>query len=126
MIKKAVLLLFCLFSLSCNCPSDTCPPAPADTRAGASAVLAGSFAPGQLEAHYAKHGYQFGTISQEQYLAAAQQLLDSPVGGDVYGKTRANGDILRFRASTGEFAVMDSTGRIRTYFKADYRYWMRQ
>ena len=84
------------------------------------------FAPGQLEAHYAKHGYQFGSITQEQYLQGARDLLDAPGGKDVFQKARPNGDILRYRASTGEFAVMAGNGRIKTYFKTDYHYWLKQ
>ncbi len=89
-------------------------------------VKAGHFAPGQLEAHYLKHGYQFGHITQEQYLQGAQALLDASVGVDVLEKIRYNGDIEHFRVSTGEFAVMTKRGRIRTYFKTDYGYWLRQ
>ena len=90
------------------------------------AVRAGNFAPGQLEAHYQKHGYQFGGITKEQYLQGAQALLDADPGRDVLEKIRPNGDVEHFRVSTGEFAVMTRRGRIRTYFKTDYRYWMRQ
>jgi pyocin large subunit-like protein len=88
-------------------------------------VRAGDFAPGQLEAHYLKHGYQFGQITQDQYLQGAQALLDAAAGGDVLEKIRPNGDIEHFRVSTGEFAVMTERGRIRTYFKTDYGYWLR-
>ena len=89
-------------------------------------VKAGDFAPGQLEAHFLKHGYQFGEITQEQYLQGAQALLDAPEGGDVLEKIRPNGDVEHFKVSTGEFAVMTQRGRIRTYFKTDYGYWIRQ
>ena len=89
-------------------------------------VRAGDFAPGQLEAHYLKHGDQFPGTTQEQYLQGARALLDAAVGGDVLEKTRFNGDVEHFRVSTGEFAVMTKRGRIRTYFKTDYRYWMKQ
>ena len=87
-------------------------------------VRAGDFAPGQLEAHYLKHGYQFGQITQEQYLQGAQALLDAAVGVDVLEKIRPSGDVEHFRVSTGEFAVMTQRGRIRTYFKTDYGYWI--
>lgn len=89
-------------------------------------VKAGNFAPGQLEAHYLKHGYQFGQITQEQYLKGAQALLNASPGGDVLEKIRHNGDVEHFRVSTGEFAVMTKRGRIRTYFKTDYGYWLRK
>ena len=89
-------------------------------------VRAHNFAQGQLEAHYAKHGYQFGSISQEEYLHAAQALLDAEPSSDVLEKIRTNGDIEHYRVSTSEFAVMTKRGRIRTYFKTNYRYWLRQ
>jgi pyocin large subunit-like protein len=87
-------------------------------------VKAGEFAPGQLEAHYLKHGYQFGGITKEQYLKGAQELLDSAVGTDVLEKIRPNGDVEHYRVSTGEFAVMTRRGRIRTYYKSNYGYWL--
>jgi pyocin large subunit-like protein len=89
-------------------------------------IKAGDFAPGQLEAHYLKHGDQFGNITQEQYLQGARALLDAVAEGDVLEKVRQNGDVERYRASTGEFAVMTKRGRIRTYFKTDYGYWLKQ
>ena len=89
-------------------------------------VKAGNFAPGQLQAHFAKHGYQFGTISEEEYLEDARKLLDAPVGNDLLEKVRPNGDIERYRPSTNEFSVMTRTGRIRTYFIANDRYWYKQ
>jgi len=90
------------------------------------AVQAHDFAPGQLEAHYEKHGGQFGEITIDQYLDQARNLLDAPPSNDILEKIRPNGDILHYRASTGEFAVMTKRGRIRTYFKTDIGYWMRQ
>ena len=83
------------------------------------AVRAGDFAPGKLEEHYLKHGYQFGQITQEQYLHDAQALLDAGPGGDILEKIRPNGDVEHFRMSSGEFSVMTKRGRIRTYFKTD-------
>lgn len=88
-------------------------------------VQAGDFAPDQLEAHYLKHGYQFGPITQDQYLQGARALLDAPPDTDVLEKVRSNGDIEHYRMSTGEFAVMTKRGRIRTYLKTNYWYWIR-
>ncbi len=89
-------------------------------------LQAGDFAPGQLEAHYLKHGYQFGEMTQEEYLQGAQELLDTSPSDDVLERIRPNGDVEHFRVSTGEFAVMTKRGRIRTYFKTDMGYWMRE
>ena len=88
-------------------------------------VQAGNFAPGRLDEHYWKHGYQFGHITEEQYLHDAQALLDASPGADVLEKIRPDSDVEHFRESTGEFAVMTKRGRIRTYFKTDYIYWIR-
>lgn len=87
-------------------------------------VKATHFAPGELEVHYLKHGYQFGQITQEQYLQGAQALLDAEPGGDILEKIRFNGDVEHYRVSTGEFAVMTKRGRIRTYYKTNYGYWI--
>jgi len=89
------------------------------------AVQAENFAPGKLEEHYLKHGYQFGQITKEQYLKGAQELLDARPGKDVLEKIRSNGDVEHFRVSTGEFAVMTKRGRIRTYYRSNYLYWLR-
>jgi len=124
-----LLAVFCLFNISCS-KEEGETPAPLQAYTGYSSTTtsssAGNFAPGQLEAHYQKHGYQFGGITQEEYLQGARALLDAPVSNDVLEKVRANGDVLRYRPSTGEFAVKAADGRIRTYFKADYQYWLRQ
>jgi len=87
-------------------------------------VQAHDFAPGELDEHYLKHGYQFGQITEEQYLEDARALLDAVPGGDVLEKTRPDGDVEHYRVSTGEFAVMTKRGRIRTYFKTNYNYWI--
>lgn len=121
-----LFLLIGLFGVSCS-QRDTAAPPSLETHAGnVSRLKAGDFAPGQLQAHYLKHAYQFGDIEQQDYLADARALLDVPAGKDVLEKIRPNGDILHYRVSTGEFAVMASDGRIRTYFKTDYQYWMKQ
>jgi pyocin large subunit-like protein len=115
-----------IFALSCSNQDATQSNYQESNKNYVSRVKAGDFAPGQLEAHYLKHGNEFGNITKEQYLENARALLDASPSKDILEKTRANGDILHYRVSTGEFAVMTRAGRIRTYFKADYRYWMRQ
>lgn len=89
-------------------------------------VKAGDFAPGQLQAHFLKHGYQFGAISEHEYLEDARKLLNADAASGVLAKTRENGDILHYNPKTREFAVMTAEGRIRTYFIADDNYWNKQ
>ncbi|MDD5194812.1 MAG: hypothetical protein PHQ96_03940 [Candidatus Omnitrophica bacterium] len=125
-LRFFLVVLVALFTLSCSNQPAT-PAAASEANAGYAAnVKAGDFVPGELEAHYVKHGAEFGAITKEQYLQSARALLNAAPGQDVLEKTRSNGDILHYRISTGEFAVMTARGRIRTYFKADYKYWMRQ
>ena len=89
-------------------------------------LKAKDFAPGQLQAHFLKHGYQFGEISESNYLEDARNLLNAPAGNDILEKVRANGDVEHYRPGTHEFAVMTKTGRIRTYFIANDSYWEKQ
>lgn len=125
-LKYFFLIFLCICAFSCS-QRDTSPPfIPKSNANYLSNVKAKDLSLGQLEAHYLKHGYQFGNISQNQYLEGARNLLNAPVGNDLLEKTRSNGDILHYRVSTGEFAVMASDGRIKTYFKTDYQYWMKQ
>ncbi len=89
-------------------------------------VKAANFLSGQLQAHFLKHGYQFGEITELDYLEDARKLLDASPDGDVLEKIRDNGDIEHYRESTHEFAVMTKMGCIRTFFKANNAYWDRQ
>jgi pyocin large subunit-like protein len=125
-LRYSFLIFLCIFALSCSQRDVSSVVVPKSNASYASNVKAGDFAPGQLEAHYLKHGYQFGNITQEEYLENAKALLNTPPGENVLEKTRSNGDVLHYRISTGEFAVMANDGRIKTYFKTDYQYWLRQ
>jgi pyocin large subunit-like protein len=125
------LLFFALFlivvsSFSCS-PKETSTDSYAKRpTAQIRSVWAKDFGPGQLDAHYLKHKGEFKDITKEEYLNAARLLLNSVPNDDILEKRRDNGDVLHYRVSTGEFSVMAKDGRIRTYFKADYRYWLRQ
>ena len=72
----------------------------------------------RLVEHYQKHGREFGSISQAQYLQLAQQLRDAPVGGDIAEVVRqSDGVISRFDRRSGAFLAADADGTIRTFFK---------
>ena len=125
-IRCFFLVILNLSLLSCEQQDSPKPRPQVSSTAAVSGVKAGQFAPGQLETHYLKHGYQFGEITLEEYWQQAQELLNAQPGGDIQQKVRPNGDIEHYRVSTGEFAVMTTTGRIRTYFKTNQKYWMKQ
>ena len=89
MLKNLIRFLLigsCLWAASCSSREDAASTNQQERPAIAAAVQAHDFAPGQLEAHYQKHGDQFGGITREQYLAKARPGLHldaKPVGWDL-------------------------------------------
>jgi hypothetical protein len=80
-----------------------------------------------LEEHYAKHGREFGKVTQDQYLRMAQQLRDARPGKNILEVKRAGG-ISKFDKRYGWFGAYDSDGTIRTFFIPNdgLRYFERQ
>jgi hypothetical protein len=80
-----------------------------------------------LEEHYAKHGHEFGQVTQEQYLQMAQQLRDSRPGKNILEAKRAHG-AAKFDKRYGWFVAYDTDGTIRTFFipNTGLRYFERQ
>ncbi len=71
----------------------------------------------QFDEHFQKHGAEFGHITQQEYLHAAQTLRDAPVGGNIEEIRRDDGTTSRFDRSTGAFLAFNRDGTIRTFFK---------
>jgi len=71
----------------------------------------------QFNEHFAKHGAEFGRVTQQEYLRAAQTLRDAPVGGNIEELRRPDGTTSRFDRASGAFIAFDSDGTIRTFFK---------
>ncbi len=67
------------------------------------------------ENHFIKHGWQTGHGNILDYVLAAHAFLKDPAQ-DIQTHTEANGDVIRFRPKTGEFAVMRPDGTVRTYY----------
>jgi pyocin large subunit-like protein len=82
----------------------------------------------QFDEHYAKHGREFGHISQQEYLHRAQALRDAPAGGPILEALKPGGVITRFDKRTGAFGAYNHDGTIRTFFipNAGERYFRRQ
>ena len=82
----------------------------------------------QLDAHYAKHGAEFGHISELEYLRLAQELRDAPVGGPILQARRPDGQFSRFDRRRGYFGAYNPDGTIRTFFIPNdgERYFRRQ
>ena len=71
----------------------------------------------QLDAHFAKHGAEFGEVTRQEYLREAQLLRDAPVGGRVEEIKRSDGTVSRLDRASGAFIAFDADGTIRTFFK---------
>jgi len=69
-----------------------------------------------FDEHYAKHGREFGNISQEDYLHRAQALRDAPVGGPILEAIKAGGVVTRFDRRTSAFGAYNPDRTIRTFF----------
>ena len=82
----------------------------------------------QLDEHYAKHGAEFGHITEAEYLRRAQDLRDAPLGGPILESRRPNGEFSRFDRRNGYFGAYNRNGTIRTFFipNAGERYFRRQ
>lgn len=81
-----------------------------------------------LREHYAKHGYEFGDITREEYLVRAQELRDAPVGGPILEAKRPDGVFSRFDKRHSYFGAYNPDRTIRTFFipAQGERYFWRQ
>ena len=89
-------------------------PAPAAAR---SAPSVGFASRQKLLDHYQKHGGEFGNVSMDEYLRAAQTLRDQALGGSIVEAVRTDGVVTRFDRDTGTFIAFNRDGIIRTCFK---------
>jgi pyocin large subunit-like protein len=82
----------------------------------------------KFDDHFVKHGREFGSITQDEYLRIAQTLRDAPVGGDILELSRGDGTVSRFDRSSGTFTAFDKDLTLRTCFKPNdgERYFKRQ
>ena len=71
----------------------------------------------QFNEHFQKHGAEFGRVTQQEYLRAAQTLRDAPVGGPIEEARRPDGTVSRFDRASGAFIAVNADGTIRTFFK---------
>ncbi len=79
---------------------------------------------GLLDSHYEKHGIEMGFDSAEEYLAAANAVVQNP--DSLHRIEEEDGDDVYFLEETNEFVVVSVDGYIRTYYYADLDYFNRQ
>ncbi len=70
-----------------------------------------------LNEHFEKHGIEMGFGSKEDYLKAANAVIQNP---DALHKLEAeDGDDVYYLEATNEFVIVSTDGYIRTYFLPD-------
>ncbi|HWZ34487.1 MAG TPA: hypothetical protein VNX18_24280 [Bryobacteraceae bacterium] len=81
-----------------------------------------------FDEHYAKHGREFGNISQDEYLRRAQTLRDTPSGGPILEADKPGGIVTKFDRRSGAFIAYNADRTIRTFFIPNdgERYFRRQ
>ncbi|WP_051656693.1 hypothetical protein [Butyrivibrio sp. AE3004] len=68
----------------------------------------------KLFEHYEKHGIDMGFVNENEYLEAANALINNP---DALHKNEADdGDDIYYLEATDEIAFVSTDGYIRTYF----------
>ena len=78
-----------------------------------------------LRIHYEKHVNEFGTVSEQEYLALANNFARKPLSYDVVQIVRSDNSVSKYCFSTNGFLVVNQDGTIRTYFKPvdKEKYW---
>jgi RHS repeat-associated protein len=93
---------------------------------GVGRIAMGFTSRANLLAHFEKHGAEFGFKLAEQYGAAASRFAATAGKEGVQAVTTKSGEKLVYNAATKEFAVVNKSGEVVTYFKANAKYWANQ
>ena len=93
---------------------------------GVGRITMGFTSRANLLAHFEKHGAEFGFKLAEQYGAAASRFAATAGKEGVQAVTTKTGEKMVYNAATKEFAVVNKSGEVVTYFKANAKYWANQ
>lgn len=74
--------------------------------------------------HYVKHGHQTDCNSMEDYLYKANMVVINK--SSLSKKQKKDGDLVYYNPKTNEFVVIAKAGYLRTYFKANDKYYNKQ
>ena len=86
----------------------------AEAEAGADEVYYEFRSNKKFEDHYDKHGIEMGFATPQEYLDAANALINNPNALHKYEKE--DGDDIYYLESTDEIAFVSQDGYLRTYF----------
>jgi filamentous hemagglutinin len=84
-------------------------------------VVIGFISKWDRDQHFEDHRDEFGgaLANAEEYEAAAKAFFNAPLAGGMMEGLRADGWMIRFNSDTNEFAICDTDGYLRTYYKPD-------
>ncbi|WP_261854536.1 RHS repeat-associated core domain-containing protein, partial [Clostridium folliculivorans] len=89
-------------------------------KGAAEAVKWKGFSKGELAEHFAKHGNEFGDITQNQYLKLAKDFATE--SNSAFRETKVGNFIIKYDEATRRILVGQEKSReIRTFYKADFR-----
>ena len=75
----------------------------------------------KLNNHYANHAFEYAdddrVSSKKDYLKVALELVQSEVGGDIYGHLNKDGHVVRYDAAHNDFVKGDPSKGVFTMFK---------
>ncbi|MEQ1823685.1 MAG: hypothetical protein ABL949_14345 [Fimbriimonadaceae bacterium] len=130
MLKRLYLLPFILLVVAISCAPRSESPTAEPPQASVQ-VLGPEFgfaSEEHLREHYSKHGSEFGSITQSEYLSRARILRDAPVGGPILQIIRADEARTRFDQRSGDFIAFGQDLTILTFFspRDGERYFKRQ
>lgn len=82
----------------------------------------------QFDEHWAKHGREFGKITQTEYLRLAQELRDAPPDANILEAKKPGGIVTKFDRRRKYFGAYNADRTIRTFFIPNdgVRYFYRQ
>ncbi|WP_243170760.1 hypothetical protein [Clostridium algidicarnis] len=82
----------------------------------------------KFDKHIEKHLHEYGSITQEEYLNNARDLLAAPLGNDVEGFVSKENFIFKYRRSTNDFSIGRADGKISTLYKLKegYPQWLEE
>lgn len=76
-----------------------------------------------LYTHYKKHGRDTKCKSAEEYLIKANNVIENR---NAIHKQTVDDDTTYYIVPTGEFVVVSPAKYIRTYYRTDYKYYLKQ
>ncbi len=80
----------------------------------------------KMEKHFLEHGEETCSVSEEEYLVKANEVINNPKAKIKLETDENDNDMVYYLSETGEIVFVSDDGYIRTYYIADDEYFERQ